>query len=161
VRISVSTAVGTGPTALAAFDHALALAGVANFNLIALSSVIPPGAEVVEELPDVSAATWGDRLYVVMAQQRVVEPNVEAWAGVGWVQDPDGGKGLFVEHHGSSELAVREDITASLKALMITRSVDWQPIQMAVVGERCQHDPLCALVVATFQSAPWRVGSRA
>jgi arginine decarboxylase len=90
-----------------------------------------------------------------MAQQRVVEPNVEAWAGVGWVQDPDGGRGLFVEHHGSSESAVREDITASLKALMITREVDWEPIQMAVVGDRCHHDPLCALVVATYEAVGW------
>jgi arginine decarboxylase len=155
VRIAVSSGVGTGPTALAAFDHSLALAGVANFNLIALSSVIPPGAEVVDEQPDLGYATWGDRLYVVMAEQRVVEPNVEAWAGVGWVQDPDGGRGLFVEHHGNSELAVREDITASLKALMITREVDWEPIQMTVVGDRCQHDPVCALVVATYRPESW------
>ncbi|HVT64058.1 MAG TPA: pyruvoyl-dependent arginine decarboxylase [Mycobacteriales bacterium] len=155
MRIAVSSAVGTGPTALAAFDHALYGAGVANFNLLALSSVVPPGAEIVEERPDVSAGTWGDRLYVVMAEQRVVEHNVEAWAGIGWVQDPDGGRGLFVEHHGNSERAVCEDITASLKALMITRGVDWEPIRMSVVGDRCENDPICALVVATFKSESW------
>jgi arginine decarboxylase len=155
MRIAVSTGVGTGPTALAAFDHALALAGVANFNLLPLSSVVPPGAEVVEEVPDLEYATWGDRLYVVMAHERVVEPNAEAWAGIGWVQDPEGGRGLFVEHHGNSELTVREDITASLKALMITREVDWEPIRMAVVGDRCHHDPICALVIATYQAEPW------
>ena len=41
--IVLSTGLGVGPTALAAFDAALLDAGVANYNLICLSSVIPPG----------------------------------------------------------------------------------------------------------------------
>ena len=40
------TATGTGRTLLAAFDDALLAAGVANFNLITLSSVIPPGSSI-------------------------------------------------------------------------------------------------------------------
>jgi hypothetical protein len=38
---------------------------------------------------------------------------------------------------------------------MITREVDWEPIRMTVVGDRCQHDPVCALVVATYEAEHW------
>ena len=39
--ITVRTGTGSGRTLLSAFDHALLDAGVANFNLVTLSSVIP------------------------------------------------------------------------------------------------------------------------
>ena len=44
--IRVSHGAGTGPTRMAAFDAALHAAGVADFNLLRLSSVIPPSAVV-------------------------------------------------------------------------------------------------------------------
>jgi len=44
--ITVRTGSGTARTPLAAFDAALLSAGVANFNLVTLSSVIPPHSRV-------------------------------------------------------------------------------------------------------------------
>jgi hypothetical protein len=43
-----------------------------------------------------------------MAEMRVDTPNIEAWAGIGWVQDKETGKGLFVEHEGNSQHTVEE-----------------------------------------------------
>ena len=102
---------GTGPTTLAAFDAALIDAGIANFNLLRLSSVIPPDTDVVPVKGRATRATgeWGDRLYVVMAEMRTDRPGREAWAGIGWVQDDESGKGLFVEHEGHSEHQVRDE----------------------------------------------------
>ena len=82
-------AIGQGTTELSAFDAALVGAGVANFNLIRLSSVIPPNGEVVEvdRCPFSHGASWGDRLYAVYAEQRTSIPGQQVWAGVGWVQD--------------------------------------------------------------------------
>ena len=42
MKLYIAKAIGRGSTELAAFDAALVGAGVANFNLIRLSSVIPP-----------------------------------------------------------------------------------------------------------------------
>lgn len=160
--IKLSTGIGTGPTKLSAFDSALNHAGVANFNLIRLSSVIPPKSQIkvsntpLKDLP----GEWGDRLYVVMAEQRESTPNREAWAGIGWVQDKETGKGLFVEHEGESEKTVREDIRDSLHALMATRNVAFGEIQMKVVGAMCHRDPICALAVAVFDSSPWGILDR-
>src|SRR5579864_7738658 len=118
--IQIATGTGTGPTKLAAFDAALQAAGAANFNLIRLSSIIPPDSKVqaLDGPVNSGLGNWGDRLYVVMADMRVDTPNVEAWAGIGWVQDTKTGAGLFVEHESANEPTVRRDIQASLEALM-------------------------------------------
>lgn len=164
MKIHVTTGVGTGPTTLAAFDSALNHAGIANYNLIRLSSVIPPETELAVHdggaIPaDVMPGGWGDRLYVVMAEQREERPNAEAWAGIGWVQEQGSNKGLFVEHEGSSEEKVRRDIQQSLEALMATRNVNFGEIQMKVVGKTCKHTPVCAMVVAVYQASDWENGA--
>lgn len=155
--IEVVRGVGTGPTKLAAFDGALREAGVANYNLIVLSSVIPPGARV--ELPESGRARpngeWGDRLYVVMAEMRVDQLGQQAWAGIGWVQHEGTGRGLFVEHHGHSEGEVRRDLEATLTSLAAARSQAFGPPRYAVQGTACAGEPACALVLAVYESDPW------
>jgi len=160
MKIHISSGVGTGPTKLSAFDAALHYSGVSNYNLVRLSSVVPPGSEIMQHkgqpipVGDVPGG-WGDRLYVVLAEQREHMPNAEAWAGIGWVQDKKTGKGLFVEHEGKSEKAVRSDIRQSLDALMATRNINFGPVHMNVIGGTCTNHPICALVIAVFQASSW------
>lgn len=161
--IQVAAGTGLGPTKLAAFDAALRATGTANHNLIRLSSIIPPDSKVeaLDGPVNKTLGNWGDRLYVVMADMRVDTPNVEAWAGIGWVQDAKSGAGLFVEHEGANEPTVRRDIQASLEALMKSRNnMDFGEMQMKVVGITCSHEPVCALVIATFQSSGWKVAMK-
>jgi arginine decarboxylase len=159
MNIHVTSGLGTGPTKLSAFDSALNHAGVANYNLLRLSSVIPPKTKIIVHDDDDPVKNlpgeWGDKLYVVTAEQRADTPNQEAWAGVGWVQEKKSGKGLFVEHEGNSEEAVRRDITQSLEGLMATRNVDFGEISMKVVGRTCTSHPVCALVIAVYKSEGW------
>lgn len=159
MKIYVSSGVGTGETTLSAFDHALALSGVNNFNLLRLSSVIPPNAEIVVldgEKPQFEGSTWGDKLYAVYAEMRVDTPGQEAWAGVGWVQFGDDNRGLFVEHEGHDEQSVRSDIEKTLKGLLKNRNNTSSPeIKMCVVGAKCQDQPVCALVVAAYKAESW------
>jgi arginine decarboxylase len=160
--ITVVRADASAATELAAFDAALLAAGLGNFNLVYLSSVIPPGTEVMT-LPgraDV-AGDWGDRLYVVVAEQRVDRPGREAWAGVGWVQHEETGRGLFVEHHGHSEDAVRGDIERSLAAMVHARpGTAFGPVQSVVHGITCEGDPVCALVAAVYEAEGWTLDMR-
>jgi arginine decarboxylase len=46
--LHIASAIGRAATELAAFDQALIGVGAADFNLVRLSSVIPPGSTVVE-----------------------------------------------------------------------------------------------------------------
>jgi arginine decarboxylase len=155
--IELTATVGYGPTKLAAFDNALLHCGVGNFNIIRLSSVIPPGTNVVPTDGPVGVyGDWGDRLFVVMAEQRVDRVGREAWAGIGWVQHEETGRGLFVEHEGFSERQVRDDIEHSLSALVEARpGVSFGPLQSVVQGARCEGEPICAMAVAVYETASW------
>lgn len=123
MKITITTGTGSGPTALAAFDAALLQSGVGNYNLIPLSSVIPPSSELQQDCYTAPVSEFGHRLYVVISSQQATEPGAEAWAGLGWVQDTSG-KGLFVEHHGLNEAGVSQDIHRSLSAMVANRSHD-------------------------------------
>ncbi len=158
MNIHIGTSAGKGETELSAFDTALFNAGIANYNLIYLSSVIPPKSDLIlhdggikVELP----GTWGDKLYVVMAQKRTSVHGEMVSAGVGWVQDPKTKKGLFVEHEGHSPDEVAELIRRSLKTLMKTRDIDFGEIHMKVVSEVCDSLPVCAMAVAVYQNETW------
>lgn len=156
MKIRVFGAGASGPTPLAAFDRALQQGNVHDTNLIVLSSVVPVGAEVVRGVADPSEFTVGDRLYVVMAEERAIEPGAEAWAGLGWVVDPAGGGGLFVEAHGRSEHQVRFDLEQTLEALVADRPrLHGAERDYEVAGAQCDSHPVCALVMAIYEPAPW------
>lgn len=163
-HIVITRGVGTAGTCLAAFDDALFNAGIANLNLITLSSVIPPGSVVATPDPvappeqgwDLMGAGWGDRLYCVLAESRVDKPGQEAWAGLAWWQTADG-RGLFVEHHGHSEQQVTDELTVSILECVERRGLrlDDGTWGLAIEGAECIDRPVCALVAATYETQSW------
>ena len=156
LTIAVTAGVGTAPTALAAFDAALRAVGAANFNLVRLSSVIPPASVVIPATgPVPTPGDWGDRLYCVYAHESATHPDEEAWAGVGWVQSPETGAGLFVEHEARSEPDLRALIIASLESISSARDVDFGPPEMVLSGARCEDQPTAAMVMAAFRAEGW------
>jgi arginine decarboxylase len=157
VKIEIVSGSGSGKTCLAAFDRALFEAGVSNYNLITLSSVIPPQTEVViSEKRNVYTDEYGHKLYVVMAEAYATEPGKEAWAGLGWVHHTDNsGKGLFVEHNGENENKVIAQITDSLNSMAEYRPEEKGEIYHKTHGIKCSDLPVCSLVVAVYKSEGW------
>lgn len=156
LHIPVVGSVGSGPTELAAFDAALLAAGIADRNLIRLSSVIPPAATVAPcTEPIVAPGGWGDRLYVVLAEARTQTLHDCLAAGIGWVQDPVSGCGLFVEHEGHSLDEVESHIHDSLGQMVRSRDVDFGGVHLHTSTTTCEGPAACALVVAVFTSQPW------
>ncbi|MCW2842672.1 MAG: pyruvoyl-dependent arginine decarboxylase [Nocardioides sp.] len=151
--ITVRTGTGSARTLLAAFDSALLSAGVANFNLITLSSVIPPGSRV-RRVGDTLPGGHGDRLFCVLSAAYADHPGETAWAGLGWATDNTTG-GLFVEHHGGSEASVREQIALSLEDMSANRGGGYGEVQTVVTSAHCVDRPVCALVIAAYTVAPW------
>jgi arginine decarboxylase len=165
MNIFVAGGVGEGSTLLSAFDNALAQINILNFNLLILSSVIPPGSVVqqVDKLPDGAiSGQFGDRLYVVRAECRGKKQGEVLGSIVGWYQFQDG-RGLFTEHElvGTSEtevsIALREEMVNTLRDLCTVRNVEFD---LARVGSKLvvttvQDKPQCALVVAVYEANQW------
>ena len=151
--ISIRTGSGTGRTLLSAFDHALQSAGVADFNLVTLSSVIPPGSRL-RHVNNTLPGGHGDLLFCVRAEAYAEHSGDIAWAGLGWCVDETGG-GLFVEHHGGSEESVIEQIELSLGDMNAKRGGGYGPVQMTLASAHSTGDPACAVVVAAYRVSSW------
>jgi arginine decarboxylase len=155
MQIHITTGTGEGPTPLAAFDRALINAGVANYNLIVLSSVIPAKSEIMRARYVAKADEYGYRLYLVMARHEEQQRGKSAWAGLGWTQEQNTGRGLFVEMHGSERIEVESDIQATLESMIASRSLSYGAIESEIAGIECREKPVCALSVAVYQSQGW------
>lgn len=155
--IRISTGTGTGPTRLAAFDAALVAAGLAGYNLLPLSSVIPIGARVVVVDPaDQVSGEHGDILYCVYATAAALQPGAQAWAGVAWaLRDDDSGAGLFVEHHADSEAALQADLGATLGAMIAGRPEHYTETGRLVGCATWAGEPGVAVVVASYRTVGW------
>jgi arginine decarboxylase len=151
--ITVRTAVGEGRTLLSAFDKALLEARVANFNLIPLSSVVPPRSTVTRGGDRIEGG-HGDRLYCVEAVAYADHPGEVVSAGLGWAIHPEIG-GLFVEHSGGSAESVEEQIRLSLADMAEGRGVDFGEVHTAIASARCSGRPVCALAIAAYTTVGW------
>ena len=154
-RIVMARGVGCGPTELAAFDAALHDAGVSNYNLLGLSSVIPPGSWIERTRWETPAEHWGHRLYVVLSQVRASRPGQTVEAGIGWVQEEANGRGLFVELHGNNRALLERDLAATLGAMQRQRGIELGPVHTEIASATCESEPVCALVVAVYAVQPW------
>lgn len=87
MQIAMVSAVGHGRTLLSSSDDALRRCGVYNYNLIALSSIVPPQSTIVlTDHYDSPPDEYGYRLYVVKAEMQSDEPGRVIAAGIGWYQ---------------------------------------------------------------------------
>lgn len=155
--IYVTSGTGIGQTQLAAFDTALLHAGIGNFNLIKLSSVIPPNIKIELQSPKLQLEpeiNYGKKLYIVLSEKRESEKGREAWAGIGWVQAKDG-RGLFVEQHGAQQAEVMRLIKETLADMTNNREEEYGEVHYQVVGIRCEDAPVCALVAAVYEIESW------
>ena len=154
--IYITDGVGSGRTEKSAFDAALFDAGVANYNILELSSVIPEDANIIVKKIDRNAVNeHGYKLYAVLAYATANLDGESAWAGIGWVQDKETNGGLFVEHHGSSEEEVNKLIQHSLEDMKKYRHQKYGDIHKKVVGIKSDGKPACALVCAFYKSESW------
>jgi len=129
--IRVVWGTGTGPTATAAYDAALAAANIHEYNLVTVSSVVPaePPLEVVGTAPDLGPT--GNRLTVVQSKATVAPGSDDsAVAGIGWARG-ESGEGIFYEEDGTDPDAVRGTIEDGLVAGMDLR--EWDAIDEDVL----------------------------
>lgn len=155
MKIQVTSGTGEEETGINAFDKALMDAGIADFNLVRLSSIIPEGSVVEAREPVLEGAEYGDRLYVVMSRNVVDEEGEEAWAGIGWAQERKSDKGVFMEGCGSSREEVKEYIGKALESACEYRQEDLKIGGIEVCGLECRGKPVCAVVAAVYEAEGW------
>jgi arginine decarboxylase len=90
-----------------------------------------------------------------MARHEASGVGEEAWAGLGWTQEPESGRGLFVELHGPSKRCVENAIESTLDSMKEARPYEYGKNESQTAGVVCEGDPVCALVIAVYESERW------
>ncbi len=138
----VVAGVGTGSTPLGAFDAALLAAGVGNYNLVRMSSILPPGTQEVNgcALPEGSLipvaygstvqATRGERVTAAIA---VAVPENPARIGV------------IMEYAGElSEEEARALVRAMAEEAMARRGIPVKIVRVRSASARVEDRPTAA-----------------
>lgn len=166
MNIYITSGKGTGKTLLSAFDSALFDAGVSNYNIITLSSIIPPTAQIKQQKYKTPDAEYGHRLYTVMSEMRSRESGRWIGAVIGWCQEEDG-RGVFVEHEiiENTEDMVKtflnEEAKKSLSDLCRLRGFTFSPqkMRMKMSVAKVTDMPTSVLVLAVYESKGWGLTS--
>ena len=105
---------------LNAFDNALKNAGIAQCNLVQVSSILPPGCRE-GKLREVPA---GSIIHAVMAKMDGTE-GMTIGAGIAWAWEKDGKYGLVAEAHGEmDEDALRATLEGKMREMAKTRGIE-------------------------------------
>lgn len=121
-KIFFTKGVGRHKEQLESFEAALRDAGIEHCNLVTVSSIFPPGCELVSKEKGIQTLKPGMITFVVMSRNATNEPNRLIASSVGFAQPKDPSVyGYLSEHHSFGETDERageraEDMAASMLA---------------------------------------------
>lgn len=130
-RVFFTRGVGKHKNSLESFEAALRSAGVAQCNLVKVSSIYPPGCGIISRKTGLGRLVPGQITYCVMADARTNEPNRLVSAGIGLAVPAKGEQfGYISEHHGYGMTERKtadyvEDMAASM--LATTLGIEFDP----------------------------------
>src|SRR5256712_1851408 len=99
-KIFLTKGVGKHREKLSSFEMALRSAGIAQFNLVRVSSIFPPHSKLISPQEGLKLTKPGQALYVVMSENATNEPHRLGAASVGVAIPKDRSQyGYLSEHH--------------------------------------------------------------
>ncbi len=127
-KVFFTKGVGRHKSKLGSFERALRDAGIAQFNLVEVSSIFPPNAEIVDKEEGLSYLKPGQIVFVVLAKNSSNELNRMISASVGLAVPKDRSRyGYLSEHHSFGETAqVAGDYAEDLAAEMLASTLGLQ-----------------------------------
>lgn len=124
-KMFLTKGVGVDKNRLSSFELALRSAGIERFNLVHVSSILPPDCEIVPRNEGIKELMDGQIVYCVMARNETNEPNRLISASIG-VATPKNRKhyGYLSEHHAFGQTAeIAGDYAEDLAATMLASTL--------------------------------------
>ena len=154
--------VGRHKERLASFELALRDAGIEKFNLVSVSSILPPNCKIVSKEKGISALKAGEIVYCVMARNETNEPNRLIAASIGCAIPADSNAyGYLSEHHSFGEKEetagdYAEDLAAQM--LATTLGIEFDPEK--AYDERKEEYKMSGKIVRTRNITQSAVGKK-
>lgn len=130
-KMFLTKGVGVHKDRLASFEVALRNAGIERFNLVGVSSILPPNCKVVSKKEGLKFLWPGQVVFCVMARNETNEPNRLISSAIGLaVPKEKNHYGYLSEHHAFGEKAeivgeYAEDLAATM--LATTLGIEFDP----------------------------------
>ncbi|MCM8767692.1 MAG: arginine decarboxylase, pyruvoyl-dependent [Candidatus Omnitrophica bacterium] len=129
-KVFLTKGVGKDKEKLTSFEKALRDAGIAQFNLVSISSIFPPGCKLISKKEGLKLLKPGQILYTVISRNSTNEPHrlITASVGVAIPKDPNQ-YGYLSEHEGFGETEEKagdyaEDLAATMLATILGLEFD-------------------------------------
>ena len=122
---------GTHRNRLESFEIALRKAGIQAFNLVRVSSIMPPNCRIVSRARGLQKLSPGEIVFVVLSEAATDEPSRMVGASVGLAQAVDTKQyGYISEHHGfGMRKGLMADLVEDMAASMLatTLGIEFDP----------------------------------
>jgi arginine decarboxylase len=104
-KVFFTCGAGTHKEMLESFEMALRDAGIEKFNLVTVSSILPPKCEIIEREEGFKLLSPGEIVFTVMSRNSSNEPSRRIAASIGCAipKDPKKSFGYLSEHHSYGE----------------------------------------------------------
>jgi len=118
-KIFLTKGSGSASTQLGAFEYALRDAGIAPFNLVRVSSIVPPNAKIISKEEGLKELRRGQILFLVLSRIESDEPGKRMAASIGMaVPKERSNYGYIAEYEAFGES--KEEASEKAESLAIT-----------------------------------------
>ncbi len=145
---------------LTSFELALRAAGIASYNLVSVSSILPPHCKLIPKSKGIGLLQDGEIVYCVLSRNSTNEPHRLIGASIGVAIPADQGRyGYLSEHHSygqkqKTEGEYAEDLAATM--LAHTLGIEIDPDQ--AWDERKEYWKIAGRIVKTTNITQTAVG---
>jgi arginine decarboxylase len=121
-KLFLTRGVGVHKEKLTSFELALRDAGIAHFNIVRVSSIFPPGCQIVSKEEGLPILQAGEIVFTVLAEMATNEAGRRIASSIGVARPADSNKyGYLSEHHTFGETEQEagdyaEDLAATMLA---------------------------------------------
>ena len=118
--------VGVAKRQLMSFEMALRAAGIEKFNLVTVSSILPPACQIISKEKGLEMLKPGEIVFCVLARNATNEPNrlIASSIGCAVPADKDQQYGYLSEHHPFGETEQKaSDVAEDLAATMLATTL--------------------------------------
>ncbi len=161
-KVFLTHGVGRHREKLQSFERALRDAGIAQLNLVSVSSIVPPGCKVIPKEKGLAELAPGQITFAVLARTETDEPHrlLSASVGLALPADP-AAYGYISEHHafGQTDEAAgeyAEDLAATM--LATTMGIEFDPD--AAWDQKRQQFRMSELIVTTKNATQSSIGDK-
>lgn len=161
-QLFLTKGVGRHKEKLSSFEMALRVAGIEKYNLVKVSSILPPGCKIITKERGLKLLSPGEVVFCVMSENSTDEPRRLVGASVGLaIPREKADYGYLSEHHGYGQNEeIAGDYAESLAAEMLATTLGVEFSGDASWDEQREYYKICGKIVRTSNITQTAMGDR-